>query len=74
VIVQWDAYAEEDWRRLSLDDAERVAVAVHRWAQSGVGLVDVAEAGRVYRLYVAQPRGTWSWCSFSSMFRPTRCT
>lgn len=50
MIVRWDPYAEEDWQRLSLEDAERVAVAVRRWAESGVGLIDVDEAGRVYRL------------------------
>lgn len=52
MIVRWDPYAQEDWQRLSLEDAERVAVAVRRWAESGVGLIDVDEAGRVYRLYV----------------------
>jgi mRNA-degrading endonuclease RelE of RelBE toxin-antitoxin system len=51
VNVEWDAYAEQDWRRLSLGDAERVARAIQDWADTGAGLVDAAEGGGVFRLY-----------------------
>lgn len=50
--IEWDPYAIEDWQRLSLEDAARVARAVQQWAHSGAGLVEVTEGAGVYRLYV----------------------
>ena len=50
--VEWDPYAIEDWQRLGLDDAARVARAVQQWAETGAGLVEVTEGQGVYRLYV----------------------
>jgi len=52
VNVEWDPYAIEDWQRLGLDDAARVARAVQQWAETGAGLVEVTEGQGVYRLYV----------------------
>jgi len=52
VNVEWDPYALDDWQRLSLEDAARVARAVQQWAETGAGLVEVTEGGGVYRLYV----------------------
>jgi len=49
--VVWSRDAEEDWRRLSLADAERVARAVERWSASGEGFV-YAAGPTEYRLVV----------------------
>lgn len=67
--IEWDLYAIEDWQRLSLEDAARVARAVQQWAHSGAGLVEVTEGAGVYRLY-------WTATSFVSWWtaRRTRCT
>ena len=37
MIAEWTATALDDWRRLSLEDAERVAVAVQRWLDANEG-------------------------------------
>ena len=52
--IEWDPYAIEDWQRLGLEDAARVARAVQQWAQSGAGLVEVTEGAGVYRLYAGR--------------------
>jgi hypothetical protein len=49
--VVWSRAAEEDWRRLSLTDAETVARAVEQWDLTGGGLVHAAGPGE-YRLFV----------------------
>ena len=47
----WSRAAEEDWRQLSLADAEAVARAVERWDATGEGLVHAAGPAE-YRLFV----------------------
>ena len=48
--VEWSATALDDWRRLSLDDAAKVARAVARFADAGEGTVIYVEAE--FRLFV----------------------
>ena len=48
--VEWSALAEEDWRRLPLDEAVQVPRAVRRFAEANEGLVIYVEGE--YRLFV----------------------
>ncbi len=48
--VLWYSDALDDWRRLSLTDAETVAKAVRRWANGNEGVV--VAVGDEYLLFV----------------------
>lgn len=52
--VEWDPFAEEDWRRLDLDDARLVGHAVEIWADTFAGTVEATESEGVFRLYVGR--------------------
>ena len=51
--VVWDERAREDWYRLSFDEAEAVAVAVHRFAHGEIAGPVVYGEGE-YRLFVGE--------------------
>ncbi len=48
--VIWGEFALETWRRLGMQEAKAVAVAVDRWAERGEGLA-IFEDGEL-RLFV----------------------
>jgi hypothetical protein len=51
--VRYSDDAEDDWRRLKLEDAVAVARAVQSWAATGAGVVYAAGAGE-FRLFVGE--------------------
>ncbi len=55
MTADWHPAALADWRRLDLDDARAVAVAVQRWIDANEGFV-IAQAGQ----YPSSSIASWS--------------